>query len=425
MPGASRLSLSRSDPKRKLRVLRSPANWKEPAMIKGEKPIWRAPARLCALAAMMLAAIPVAAQSADGADVVPEIEQNDIASLPPLGQHWAFIGHWIKGGVRIIDGDNGKILGTVHSAPLSDFAIDPLGRYFYVAETIWTRGNRGRRQDLLTVYDARTLKIVSEIEIPGRLLIGNRPLNLAISTNGEVAYVYNLDPSTAIQVVDLVKRRFVRTVEVPGCGLVMAGVGQSTSSLCGDGSMAVVSYQKNMAGTIARTPVFFSAELDPIFDNSFVDRKLGQAIFLSYTGLIYQASLETNGQIGQPWSVQEAAGMPRVAPQPLIVSWLPGGRQPIAFHRDTGRAYILMHMGEYWTQKESGTELWEVDIAARKVLRRKKLSAATAAVAISQGPSPLIFLNEDSGALVVLGADDFQTKHSVSDAGNGIITVAP
>jgi methylamine dehydrogenase heavy chain len=355
---------------------------------------------------------------------VPEAEENDVATLPRLSPHWGFITNWVRGGIRIVDGDSGKLLGTIYSAQLSDFAIDPAGNFFYVAETMWTRGNRGRRQDLLTVYDARTLKIASEIEIPGRLLIGNRPLNLTISPDGAFAFVYNLDPSTSIQVVDLAKRRFAGTLQVPGCGLAIAGNGGAVTSLCSDGSMATSIYTAKIVGTTKRTPVFFSAELDPIFDNSFVDRRNGSAIFLTYSGLIYEATLGPKPVIGEPWSIQMAAGMPKASTDPLLVNWLPGGREPIAFNRDSGKAYVLMHVGEYWSQKLSGNELWEIDVANRKVLRRERLDTPIAAVAVTQGANPLLFLSDEDDKFIVLDVADFEKTHTLSNAGNGIISVA-
>jgi methylamine dehydrogenase heavy chain len=355
---------------------------------------------------------------------VPEAEENDIATLPPIGPHWGFITNWVRGGIRIVDGDSGKLLGTIYSAQLSDFATDPAGNFYYVAETMWTRGNRGTRQDLLTVYDARTLKMVSEIAIPGRLLIGNRPLNLTISPDGAYAFVYNLDPATSIQVVDLVKRRLAITLQVPGCGLAIAGSGGVVASLCSDGSMVTAFYNTRKAGTPTRGRVFFDAESDPIFDNSFVDFRNGRALFMTYSGLVYEVSLGPTPLIGEPWSIQMAAGLSKGSTQPLQVSWLPGGREPIAFNRDSGKAYVLMHMGELWSQKAAGSELWEVDVAARKVLRRKHLEVPIAAVAVTQGAHPLLFLNNETDELIVLDVADFEQKHSLANAGNGIISVA-
>ena len=39
------------------------------------------------------------------------------------------------------------------------------------------------------------------------------------------------------------------------------------------------------------TKPFFDANKDPIYEDSFVDRATGKALFLSYTGLVYPATL--------------------------------------------------------------------------------------------------------------------------------------
>lgn len=368
-------------------------------------------------AAAAILAIAGTAQAADDPAIVPEIEENDVATLPAAGAHWAFVGDAVRGGVRIVDGDTGRFIGGIYTGQFADFALDPLGRSFYVAETIWTRGNRGKRQDLLTVYDPHSLKIVAEIEIPGRLLIGSRALNLGIAPDGRHAFVYNLDPASSIEVIDLVTRRFVGAVELPGCALAIAA-GNATNALCSDGTMATVTYDARMQGKVERSPVFFSAEEDPIFDNSFVDRRTGKAIFMTYSGLLHEANLGARPAIAAPWSLQQAAGLPAGSTAPLATGWFPGGRQPIAFNRATGRAYVLMHMGEFWSHKQAGSELWEIDLAARRVLRRRRLDDPAAAVAVSQDAGALLFLVDENDRLHVIDATSFEEKRSLANVGN-------
>jgi methylamine dehydrogenase heavy chain len=378
------------------------------------------------LAAMALAgglalAAPAFAQDAAS---LPEMEVGDVMTLPPIGMHWGFSANWVRGGITIVDGDSGRVMSTVHSASLANFAIDPAGRYFYVAETIWTKGNRGQRQDMLTIYDATTLKIVAEVAIPGRLLIVNRALNLSVSPDGKHAYVFNLDPATSVIVVDLTRRKFAGVVEIPGCSLAIAAANGTTNSLCSDGSIATVAYDARQRGTLSHLEPFFSATDDPIFDNSIVDPRTGKALFLSYSGLVYEAVLGARPLVAAPWSIHEAAGLRGGIEDPPEVKWLPGGRQPIAFNARTGKAYLLMHLGEFWSHKHPGDELWELDIASRKVLRRRKLDAPMAGVVVTQDAQPLLFLSDDSGKLIVLDAQTLEQKHSLSGAGNGILTVA-
>lgn len=356
-----------------------------------------------------------------GQPVVPEVEESDIATLPAMAPHWALaMNAWIAG-TRIVDGDSGKIIGALHTIPLSNVAVDPNKRFFYVAETIWTKGNRGTRQDMLTVYDGNSLKIVAEIPLPGRLLTGNRIQDLAISADGRFAYIYDMSPASSVIVVDLVKRKVSRTIELPGCALAFAAPGERIMSLCSDGSIATVSHatKKN---EVVQTEPFFSAEDDPIFDNGILDPATGKGLFLSYSGLIYEVSVGDQTKVAPAWSIQEAAGMPAGSTKPLQLSWLPGGRQMMAYHAGLNQLYVLMHSGEFWSQKESGSELWVVDIARRKVVSRRPLEPGVDYMTISQDEKPLLFLS-GGGEFRVMDAATFETKHRVDGLGYGTITM--
>lgn len=349
-------------------------------------------------------------------------EESDTATLPPIGPRLVLLNtNWGETGARLFDGDAGKMLGLIHEALLSNVAADPAGRYFYVAESIWTKGNRGTRQDMLTVRDARTLKIVREIALPGRLLVGTRKHDLGISADGRFAYVYDFDPATSIVVVDLARGRVAGVTEVPGCGLSAAVGSAKILSLCSDGALAVTTLDARGRGTVTRGTSFFSAENDPIFDNFAIDTASGSAMMLSYTGLVYAVDASGAPTAAAPWSVQEAAGMPRPSGAPLVVNWLPGGRQPLAWHKPSGRLFVLMHAGEFWSQKEPATELWVLDAATRTVLKRRKLEKKASFVEVGQDTQPLLYLH-DEGKLWVLDATTLEEKREIKDVGNGTLT---
>jgi methylamine dehydrogenase heavy chain len=273
------------------------------------------------------------------------------------------------------------------------------------------------------VYDGTTLNIANEIPLPGRLLVADRIYTLSLGADGKYAFVYNMDPASSFAVVDLVHHKVARVVELPGCGLIFPAPDGRTASLCGDGSLATVTFDRSLHPSIKRSPAFFSAENDPIFDNSVSDRSTGRTLFLTYSGLIYDAQLGETAKIGEPWSIQAAAGLTRVTGEPLTVSWLPGGGQPIAFHRASGKAYILMHIGEFWTPKVAAVELWEVDVNAHRVLRRQKIDDPAARIAVSQDPAPLIYLNTVAGKLTILDAATFDVKQVVDRIGSGNLSV--
>ena len=375
---------------------------------------------LASLAALLVASTAYAQNPEPPA---PVVEESDVATLPAISPHWVVVTSQFQAPAsRILDGDSGKQLASLHTAELSNVAIDPNGRYFYVAESIWTKGNRGTRQDMLTIYDSKALKLLTEVTLPGRLLTGFRRQNLDISADGKFAYIYDMSPASAVFVVDLVKRKHVQTVEIPGCALVFAAPQGRVASLCGDGSIATISFDAKMKAKVDQSAPFFSADEDPIFDNSVVDRKTGKAILLSYSGLIYETTIDGRNQVSAPWSLQEAAGMPRGETKPLAVSWLPGGRQMIAYQPATNRAFVLMHLGEFWSQKAPATELWVVDLAARKVVKRHRLEEEAEYVEITQDADPVLFLGGE-GKIHVLDPDTLEEQRAIRTRG-GLLAIA-
>src|ERR1700678_1190225 len=131
--------------------------------------------------------------SPSGAVTIPQAEVPSVGTLSPVEAHWIFVNRGNgQDGTRIFDGDTGKMKGMVNMYGQDSFAFDPLGRNFYVAQTIWSKQDRGTRQDVLLAYDVHSLKLTAEVDIPGRMLIGNRTHNLVITSDGKKALVYNM-----------------------------------------------------------------------------------------------------------------------------------------------------------------------------------------------------------------------------------------
>ena len=235
-------------------------------------------------------ASPLQHVSPTGAVSIPQAEIPRISNLDPVKPHWIFVnrGNGLEG-TRIFVGDTGKMKGMVNMYGQDSFAFDPLGKNFYVAQTIWSKLDRGTRQDNLLVYDATTLKLTAEVPIPGRMLIGNRTHNLVITSDGKKALIYNMQPSSSVNVVDLEKHTFERRIELPGCATMLTDTINGFSALCSNGTLATVAMGSTPA--ITRSAPFFNATEDPIFDTSIVDPKTGKATLLSYSGMITPVTL--------------------------------------------------------------------------------------------------------------------------------------
>jgi len=370
-------------------------------------------------------ASPIEKVSPTGAVSIPQAEIPSVSTLDPVQPHWVFVNRGNgQDGTRIFDGDTGKMKGMVNMYGQDSFSFDPLGKNFYVAQTLWSKLDRGTRQDNLLAYDVRSLKLVSEVPIPGRMLIGNRTHNLVITSDGKRALIYNMQPSSSVNVVDLEKKAFEQKIELPGCATLFTNTINGFSALCSNGTMATVTIN-GPKPTIIRSARFFNATEDPIFDTSVIDKKTGKATLLSYSGMITPVTLGATPQIGTPWSLQQAAFMRKAAYTPMDVNWMPGGRQPIAVHHATGRIYVLMHMGEYWSEYEPAEEIWEFDGNAHKLIRRHPLAGDLKRkfvnIAVSQDSDPQIYTSDGSGNTFVLDPKTMEKKRSMDNSGGGIL----
>lgn len=385
----------------------------------------RKPTIRTALLATAALLVPVAGTAfAQSPPAVPQAEVSDTASMPPPSVRWIYVtGGFGQGGVRIFDGDSGKMKGLIEEPSLGNLGFDPQKRFYYVSETLWTKVNRGVRQDMVSIYDTQSLKLLTEIPLPGRLLGGTATQNFAVSADGKLAFVYALQPSSSVHIVDLEKRKMQQTVQLPGCAAIFGAGAAGVAALCSDGSLATVAFAGGKA-SVSHTAPFFPAATDPIFDTIPVDRANGQAAFLSYTGRVYTATLGASPKVEPSWSIQAAGGLREPVAAPPDVNWLPGGRQPFAVDYSTGRLYVLMHVGEQWSQKEAGEEIWVADMVTHKVVLRHAVPGKVSNIQVSQDPKPLVYVNGQDGKVWILDGDTLETKHDLERAGGGALFVA-
>ena len=376
------------------------------------------------LLALAAAQAQPAAAPAPAATMAPvEPEEPFTHKLPEWSPHWGFVrGGWESGGTRIWNGDTGKMVGLVSTGRWSDLALDPKRRFIYVSESIWTKVNRGTRQDMISVYDTVNMALVTEIPLPGRLIIGTMKNNFVISDDGKTGFVYDFSPASSVIVVDLEKRKVGQVVELPGCASLVPVAGIGFSALCSDGTIATVTVGPKTS-TVSHSAPFFKAAEDGVFDFFTYDRTKGEIVTLTYTGLIRTVKLGAAPTIGDAWSIQAAAGVRPGDTRPLDINWFPGGRAATTLHRATGMLYVLMHRGEYWTQKADGEEIWVVNMATRKVVKRVPLKKPIGNIEVTQDAKPLIFLSGDEGVVQVMDAATYEIKHDIERGGGGMIVV--
>ena len=335
-------------------------------------------------AANAIALLLLLAAVAGAADIAPE-KVGNVFELPARpGPSWFWASDILLHRTSLFDAADGRMLGAISSGSAgSGFVVFPLfppaHDEIYLAETYWSRGIRGERTDVVTVYDARTLKPKAEIPIPakrGEYFPGNA--SNALTDDGRFMAVFNITPATSLSIIDVKERRFAGEVETPGCSLVYSAGPRRFFMLCANGSALVVNLDDQGVARAERTEPFFDSVRDPITEKGV--RRDNEWIFTSYEGVIH--TIDVKGPalaFGPTWPLLDDADR--------TGNWRIGGLQHLAVHAASGRLFVLVHQGPAGTHKDPGTQVWVYDLEERK---------RTARFAV---PSPLVTFIADQAKL--------------------------
>lgn len=288
-----------------------------------------------------------------------------VAVLPtPARSHWIVVSDFVLQRSAVLDLDAGAFLGMFSTGHGVQQAAYPRSRAeFYLPETYYSRGSRGARSDVVSVYDLTTLAPIAEIAIPAKranntLAIGN----VALSDDDRFLAVFNMTPASSLSIVDVTSRAFVGEIATPGCGLVYAAGPRSFLMLCADGALLRVALDEaGRPARLERSAAFFDPERDPVTEKAV--RSGTRWIFVSFEGQVYEVELAAGApRFETPWSLVDAADR--------AASWRSGGNQQLALHEPTGRLFVLMHQGGPDSHKDPGSELWVYDLAERRRVLR-------------------------------------------------------
>lgn len=327
----------------------------------------------------------------------PPVLQSEMAGVTPfagLTAHdltYSGMDGLTDGGVRVINGDSGALVASVYSSQYANFAWAPDGHTLYISETYWTLGNRGTREDVLSIYGGPNLVNEGEITLPGRLISDPKTHAFALSADGRYAYNYSFQPAPAVTVIDLHSRKVVASVEVPGCGLVFPFAKRGFASLCADGSLAVADVGAKGSYTVKRTKRFFDVMTDPVLDESVADPASGLALFVTYDGWVHPVHLADTPRFEKPWSIDQAAGLSPATSHEGQITWRPGGQMPVAYQPSRQRLFVLMHEGPPWSFEKPGTQIWVLDARSHRLLHRWSVPESAYLVAVTGDAHPLLF----------------------------------
>ena len=316
-------------------------------------------AALAAIAALCASGRPARAQD-DVAEPVGQVVQ--VPAKP--GPHWFWMSDVLLHRSALYDADTGNLIGTITAgSPGVGFTIWPLfppdHAKVYIPESYFSRGVRGDRTDVVTIYDARTLMPEDEIVIPPKraeYFPGVAPN--AISDDGRFVAVFNATPAQSLSVVDMQQKKLAGELQSPGCSLVYAAGPRRFFMLCADGAALVVTLDEQGAQqTATRTPKFFDPEKDPVFESA--GRRGSEWTFVSFEGNVRTLDVGSEpAKIGEPWSLFSDAERKE--------GWKVGGGQPVALHVASGKLFVLVHQGGVDTHKQAASEIWAYDLAQKK-----------------------------------------------------------
>ena len=308
-------------------------------------------------------------------------------SYPPhwiIAQDGSFF-HMSNGKFIVLDADSddpvARYKGMFNGSFIPEFYQGTTSPHMYIAETYHSRGNRGVRTDVLTIYDKANLAPIAEVILPPKRS-SNMPtnFNLQLVDDEKLALIYNFTPAQSVSVVDLEKREFVGEIPIPGCALVYPMAGRAFASLCGDGSMLSVQIDaEGKQASSSRTKKFFDPDNDPIMEKAALHE--GIAYFPSFDGAITAVDLNSEKpKILDTWSIVDG----------IDGDWRPGGISVIGSD-STGKLFVMMHPdGAEGTHKNPGFEIWVVDSRSHDVIRRMEMTTPVLSIALTRDDGLLV-----------------------------------
>jgi methylamine dehydrogenase heavy chain len=341
----------------------------------------------------------------------------EVATLAvPASKHWVWVNdfvfpHMADGMAYLIDGDSGRYLGTLSTGySFTHVLLSRDGKLIYSPETYFSRGTRGKRTDVVTLYDAGTLKVSGEIAIPPKRS-SNMPMiaDQVLTDDERFLLIYNFNPAQSVTVVDMKLRKFVREIETPGCALIYPTGPRSFFSVCGDGSLALVELDDAGTARQKRTQPLFNLAEDPVTEKAV--RIGGIWYFVSFAGRIYPLQAQAHGaSMGPTWWLTSDAERK--------AGWRPGGLQQLAVNPQKSRLYAIMHRGGVETHKDPGKDVWVFDVSTRQRVQQIALKNLATSIQLSSDAQPLLYsISLDRTDLDIYDAASGKLLRSVDHVG--------
>lgn len=343
--------------------------------------------------ALAFAGVCTPASGAPSPKALPEPGGNVQVPEKPAGAHWVWIGDYGFGNYGrsiLYDADTAQILGMIDTG-WEGAALLFSGNEIYNAGMFMSRGFRGTRTDVVTTFDAKSLKPLREVQVPPKTIRGFQDLNHFTLTDDKRFMLLQLvTPASSIGVVDIKANKFVGEIETAGCINAMPTGNRSFFAICGDGSaLSITLSEDGKEASRKRFTKFFDPDTDPIHESGIRSGSIWR--FVSHRGIIHSVDVsKPEFKFHTVWSVAEKSG---------DKTWIPGQpMQTMAVHHRAQLLYVLMHESDLKPKlngidfhRQAGTEVRVFDLKTKKLVQRIPLKNLTDAIAVSQDDAPLLY----------------------------------
>lgn len=319
------------------------------------------------------------------------VDPLEAVALPVEGSaHWVWVNdivfnHMADGKAFLVDGDKARMLGMLSTGYGFNGVVTPRGgEFIYSPEIYFSRGTRGTRTDVLTIYDRRRLAPVAEVPLPPKRTSSVPMINNAgLSDDERFVFIYNFTPAQSVTVVDTRTRAVASEIETAGCALVYPTGPRGFFSLCNDGTaLSVRLDEQGGLRSKAHSSRLFDPVADPVTEKAV---RYGQMwLFATFSGDI--VPVDGSGElpsVSERWSLLQASDR--------AAQWMPGGIQHLALHASSRRLYSLMHRGGEDSHKDPGNQVWVYDLASRKRTQVITLQEIATSIAVSSDAAPLMY----------------------------------
>lgn len=300
----------------------------------------------------------------------------------------------VAGRILVIDPDQKRLLGMVSTGYVAPSTLSRDGKMLYSADLFYSRGTRGTRTDVLTAWDSSTLSPSWEVVIPSKRAMSiTQRFGMATSADDRFVYVYNFTPSTSITVVDTLEKAVSSEIAIPGCVLSYPVGERRIASLCGDGSIQLLTIGDDGKETARTQTKFFDPNAEKLVERAV---NVGDTYyFVTTTGTV--RTLDLSGKepkILPSWSL--------VTDAEQKAGWAPGGWQLMASAPKLNRLYVLMHDAhEPMKWEDPSPFVWVYDLKTQKKIATLEAQTPIWSLQATSDDNPLLLGTNVAGGMEI------------------------